>query len=282
MTEPREHCGHLSPETGLSAVRTECVLRPGHSGSHADEVGCRWWPITDTPAAPAGPAPATDRAGVAAVRALHQPMERGPFTICAHCSGWDGKWRCLGVVTDYPCPTLRALDGEQATVLPAPDQQTAVLSDRERGMLGFALEMAQEEIYARSLEFTDEDRAALERLRRLAGETQQDEVREAADYARALATPPSAEAAAYIRDRLAERAREAQQDERCAHPHGRPGIASLMEHVGINTSGGVTVDGRTVAAPCTCGGRGIHHLHADDHQPAREAQQDPTQDGETP
>jgi hypothetical protein len=73
---------------------------------------------------------------------------------------------------------------------------------------------------------------------------------------------------------------EAQQDERCAHPHGRPGIASLMEHVGIDTSGGVTVDGQTVAAPCTCGGRGIHHLHADDHQPAREAQQDPTQDGE--
>ncbi|MFF7096380.1 hypothetical protein ACFY9A_28895 [Streptomyces rubradiris] len=43
--EPREHCGHLSPETGFSTVRTECVLRPGHSGSHADDVGCRWWPI---------------------------------------------------------------------------------------------------------------------------------------------------------------------------------------------------------------------------------------------
>lgn len=47
--------------------------------------------------------------GVARVRALHQPMQRGPFTICAHCSGWDGEWRGLGVVTDYPCPTLRAL-----------------------------------------------------------------------------------------------------------------------------------------------------------------------------
>lgn len=41
--------------------------------------------------------------------ALHQPMQRGPFTICAHCSGWDGKWRCQGVVTDYPCPTVTAL-----------------------------------------------------------------------------------------------------------------------------------------------------------------------------
>jgi hypothetical protein len=46
-TEPREHCGHLSPDTGLSSIRTECALRPGHSGSHADDVGCRWWPITD-------------------------------------------------------------------------------------------------------------------------------------------------------------------------------------------------------------------------------------------
>jgi hypothetical protein len=190
VTDPREHCGALSPQTLLTAPRTECVLRPGHSGSHADEVGCRWWPIADEqPAAPAGPAPATDRAAlsaklwqiaehhivaewicceplnpkhdlcakgyaalgmvktllvdgdpekawnpqaplldlvlsllpaptdqtaVARVRALHQPMERGPFTICAHCSGWDGKWRCLGVVTDYPCPTVRALDGEPA------------------------------------------------------------------------------------------------------------------------------------------------------------------------
>jgi hypothetical protein len=62
---------------------------------------------------PLVPAP-TDQTAAAAVRALHQPMQRGPFTICAHCSGWDGKWRCLGVVTDYPCPTVRALDGEPA------------------------------------------------------------------------------------------------------------------------------------------------------------------------
>jgi len=47
------------------------------------------------------------------VRALHQPMQRGPFTICMRCSGWDGEWRCLGVVTDYPCDTLAALDETQ-------------------------------------------------------------------------------------------------------------------------------------------------------------------------
>lgn len=64
------------------------------------------------PAAVSVPPPAPRADALTAVRALHQPMQRGPFTICAHCSDWDGEWRCLGVVTDYPCPTLRALDGE--------------------------------------------------------------------------------------------------------------------------------------------------------------------------
>ena len=35
------------PETLLTTPRTECVLRPGHTGSHADDVGCRWWPINE-------------------------------------------------------------------------------------------------------------------------------------------------------------------------------------------------------------------------------------------
>ena len=75
-------------------------------------------------------------AEVAAVRALHQPMQRGPFTICAHCSGWDGKWRCLGVVTDFPCPTIRALDGEEpepspsGVVVEAGDNQAETLPKR--------------------------------------------------------------------------------------------------------------------------------------------------------
>jgi hypothetical protein len=82
MTEPREHCGHLSPETGLSAIRTECVLRPGHSGSHADDVGCRWRPVADEqPAAPAGPAPATDRAAVLLWAA--DQIDAGWFTTAA-------------------------------------------------------------------------------------------------------------------------------------------------------------------------------------------------------
>lgn len=39
---PREHCGNLMPSWG-SGPRSECVLRPGHSGSHADDRGARWW-----------------------------------------------------------------------------------------------------------------------------------------------------------------------------------------------------------------------------------------------
>ncbi|MEU7010387.1 hypothetical protein [Streptomyces sp. NPDC046332] len=46
------------------------------------------------------------------VRALHQPMARAGFTICARCSGWNGV-RCLGLVADYPCDTIAALDEQQ-------------------------------------------------------------------------------------------------------------------------------------------------------------------------
>jgi hypothetical protein len=48
-------------------------------------------------------------ARIEAARDLHQPMQRGSSSVyCAHCSHWDGR-RVLGVVTDYPCDTLRAL-----------------------------------------------------------------------------------------------------------------------------------------------------------------------------
>ena len=39
---PVEHCGNLMPAS-VSPPRSECVLRPGHSGSHADDRGARWW-----------------------------------------------------------------------------------------------------------------------------------------------------------------------------------------------------------------------------------------------
>lgn len=51
------------------------------------------------------------------VRNLHQPMQRGALTICAHCSHWDAnRQRCHGVLTDYPCDTVTALDAR-----PEPD-----------------------------------------------------------------------------------------------------------------------------------------------------------------
>lgn len=51
---PVEHCGDLS-SAAFTDPRTECSLRPGHSGSHADDYGSRWW--TD-PDAGDGPTPA--------------------------------------------------------------------------------------------------------------------------------------------------------------------------------------------------------------------------------
>jgi hypothetical protein len=54
-TEPREHCGNLMP-SWTAGPRNECVLRPGHHGSHADSQGARWWHDPGTgPAHNAGP-----------------------------------------------------------------------------------------------------------------------------------------------------------------------------------------------------------------------------------
>ncbi|WP_322501796.1 hypothetical protein TR631_33740 [Streptomyces rochei] len=39
---PREHCGDLMP-AWVAGPRSECTLRPGHTGSHADDRGARWW-----------------------------------------------------------------------------------------------------------------------------------------------------------------------------------------------------------------------------------------------
>ncbi|WP_097866549.1 hypothetical protein [Streptomyces sp. rh34] len=48
---PAEHCGDQPPTVdGLhNASPTECVLRPGHQGSHADQHGMRWWLATEQP-----------------------------------------------------------------------------------------------------------------------------------------------------------------------------------------------------------------------------------------
>ncbi|MFC8276274.1 hypothetical protein ACFUJR_27835 [Streptomyces sp. NPDC057271] len=68
MTQPRpaEHCGH-QPDPVIGRP-TECVLRPGHSGSHADHTGMRWWLATQ-------PAPQEPTAAEAALATLHQGEE---------------------------------------------------------------------------------------------------------------------------------------------------------------------------------------------------------------
>ncbi|MGW5173180.1 hypothetical protein ACWERY_02280 [Streptomyces sp. NPDC004082] len=40
---------------------------------------------------------------------LHYPVQRGPIAACAECSGWNGR-RCVGLVTQWPCPTLEAVN----------------------------------------------------------------------------------------------------------------------------------------------------------------------------
>ncbi|MFJ3984371.1 hypothetical protein [Streptomyces fungicidicus] len=54
-----------------------------------------------------------------------------------------------------------------------PGGDRGALRDREKAMLSFALEIAQEEIHARSLDITDQDKAALVSLRRMSDEAQQ-------------------------------------------------------------------------------------------------------------
>lgn len=42
---PVEHCGAYPPSISgapTTDLHRECVLRPGHQGSHANEEGCRW------------------------------------------------------------------------------------------------------------------------------------------------------------------------------------------------------------------------------------------------
>jgi hypothetical protein len=70
VIKPAEHCGDISP--GPLGHRSECVLRPGHSGSHADERGGRWWldPAWTTPDNPATGSDTADSPLRARIRAL--------------------------------------------------------------------------------------------------------------------------------------------------------------------------------------------------------------------
>lgn len=62
-TEPQEHCGDLKPQFSKNTDRTECVLRPGHTGSHADHNNTRWWWTDEAVAPPEEATEATDTPG---------------------------------------------------------------------------------------------------------------------------------------------------------------------------------------------------------------------------
>jgi hypothetical protein len=71
-------------------------------------------------------------------------------------------------------------DIRTVTITEQPADRAAVLSDTERQFLTFALDQAAEEMSLGD-GFTDEDRAALEKLRRMAGEAQQPETQSVDD-----------------------------------------------------------------------------------------------------
>ncbi|MGQ4733421.1 hypothetical protein ACUN3E_37905 [Streptomyces sp. Ju416(a)] len=73
------------------------------------------------------------------------------------------------IAKGYP-GTAGALDEllRRAAAAPPAPADRAALTETERQLLGFALEMAEEEIHARNLEIPAKDRAALTSLRRLA------------------------------------------------------------------------------------------------------------------
>ncbi|MGW1662911.1 hypothetical protein [Streptomyces microflavus] len=54
-----QHCGEQKPAFSEHTERTECVLRPGHPGSHADQHDTRWWWLdtTNTPTTKETPTP---------------------------------------------------------------------------------------------------------------------------------------------------------------------------------------------------------------------------------
>jgi hypothetical protein len=65
--QPAEHCGDIL-DLPFEGGTTECVLRPGHSGSHANETGTRW--------------------------RLTAPVPGAHTTPCVHPAGYEGECPC--------------------------------------------------------------------------------------------------------------------------------------------------------------------------------------------
>jgi hypothetical protein len=104
-------------------------------------------------------APAADRAALrdrvaAAIWERQNPGRR--WADCEHPWGADAEEDADAVLA----------------VLPAPTDRAAVLSQTERDMLRYALDLAQEQMLSRGDEFGDGDQAAVTSLRRLTDEAQ--------------------------------------------------------------------------------------------------------------
>ncbi|MFD8200016.1 hypothetical protein [Streptomyces sp. NPDC059701] len=152
-------CGHIEPEhrpaTG-SCLVCDCPA---------------YRPVPAVPTPSVGQAPATDQTPLRdriaeALRTTpssigadnpqlgfpshHQPGESGYLGWCALC------------IRD-----IDALADAVLAVLPATTDQTAVLSETERKMLEYALDLADEEIATDGSDFTDEEEDALAELRRI-------------------------------------------------------------------------------------------------------------------
>lgn len=100
-------------------------------------------------------------AAASAVRGQHYEVDGSP----------NGDGSCIQCGSDYPCATVRALSTE------APDRAKVLaegLTDTERQFLTFALELAADQMAFRGDEFDDEDDAALDTLRRVAAEPDDD------------------------------------------------------------------------------------------------------------
>lgn len=76
---PREHCGEMKPSFFASSQPAECVLRPRHTGSHADEHGTRWQLIPV----------AVEDGAVCEVYQLPTTAENSG--LCARCGMYDYK-----------------------------------------------------------------------------------------------------------------------------------------------------------------------------------------------
>jgi hypothetical protein len=124
VIKPAEHCGDISP--GPLGCRSECVLRPGHSGSHADDQGGRWWedPGRTTPD---NPATSSDTADSPLQQLLADAVR--PWLLDADDADEADVQHCAAAVAAAILPTTRLLGALHKS---AHDDITRVINLHER------------------------------------------------------------------------------------------------------------------------------------------------------